>query len=226
MSTYQELLSHQHDRLLEFTNPEFIDELFDYTTRPRRSILEVLQEFDTVKLPLSHLLDVIPMMRGRQFSIASGGSLKRPVHPDKSAEGTRFELLIAIVKYRTVIKRIRQGVCTRYIASLQPGQEINVKLQKGGLGINDNEAVKPVIMVGPGTGVAPMRSLIYERQAANAVGASANKSDGLSVHGAFSRDQVRCLHSYPFDFQVLMFGHAEAESLRPGSRPPAVGCSV
>ena len=208
----------QHDRLVEFTNPEFIDELFDYTTRPRRSILEILQEFDTVNVPLSHLLDVIPMVRGRQFSIASGGSLKQSLVPGNGVQRTRFELLVAIVKYRTVIKRIRQGVCTRYIASLQPNQEINVKLQKGGLGITDGNALKPVVMVGPGTGVAPMRSLIYERRAGSPTDRDASNVDilffgcrnqeqdyffrdewqalqqqgALSVYAAFSRDQVRC----------------------------------
>lgn len=147
------------ERLLEFTNPEYIDELYDYTTRPRRSILEVLQEFESVKIPWQRICSVIPTIRGRQFSIASAPPI------EAKAEGkTRIELLIAIVKYRTVIKRIRQGVCTRYIASLEPGQEITVTLQKGGLGVTKAETEKPVVMIGPGTGVAPMRSLIYQRK--------------------------------------------------------------
>jgi sulfite reductase alpha subunit-like flavoprotein len=76
---------------------------------------------------------------------------------------TKIELLIAIVKYKTVIKRIRQGVATRYIASLTPGQQITVTLSQGGLGVGKEELNRPVVMVGPGTGVAPMRSLIYQR---------------------------------------------------------------
>ncbi|KAL8845098.1 MAG: hypothetical protein Q9198_011403, partial [Flavoplaca austrocitrina] len=76
---------------------------------------------------------------------------------------TNFELLAAIVKYKTVLKRLREGVCTRYITGLQPGTILNVTLQEGGLGVHINEATRPVIMVGPGTGVAPMRSLIWER---------------------------------------------------------------
>jgi sulfite reductase alpha subunit-like flavoprotein len=71
--------------------------------------------------------------------------------------------LIAIVKYKTIIKRIRQGVATRYIASLIPGQEITVTLSRGGLGVSKDELDRPVVMIGPGTGVAPMRSLIYQR---------------------------------------------------------------
>jgi sulfite reductase alpha subunit-like flavoprotein len=149
----------QRERLLEFTNPEYIDELYDYTTRPRRSILEVLQEFESVKIPWQRVCSVIPAIRGRQFSIAIAHSASAAAD-----NRTRVELLIAIVKYRTVIKRIRQGVCTRYVASLQPGQEIAVSLQKGGLGVTKAETTKPVVMIGPGTGVAPMRSLIYQRR--------------------------------------------------------------
>lgn len=146
------------DRLLEFTKPEYIDELYDYTTRPRRSILEVLQEFESVKIPWRWAAHILPELRGRQFSIASGGQLKQS--PDGSA---RFELLVAIVKYKTVIKKIREGVCTRYLAHLPTGTKLRVGLQKGGLGITRAESQRPVIMIGPGTGVAPMRSLIWER---------------------------------------------------------------
>ena len=146
------------DRLLEFTKPEYIDELYDYTTRPRRSILEVLQEFESVKIPWQWAANILPELRGRQFSIASGGQLKQS--PDGSA---RFELLVAIVKYKTVIKKVREGVCTRYLAHLPTGTKLRVGLQKGGLAITKAEAQRPVIMIGPGTGVAPMRSLIWER---------------------------------------------------------------
>lgn len=147
------------DRLLEFTNPEYVDELYDYTTRPRRSILEVLQEFESVKIPWQWAVTVLPILRGRQFSIASGGRLQRG-----PKGGTCFELLVAIVKYRTVIKKIREGVCTKYIAALPVGSQISVTLQKGGLGITKTEARRPVITIGPGTGVAPIRSLIWERR--------------------------------------------------------------
>ncbi|KAI4173587.1 MAG: hypothetical protein LQ346_008399 [Caloplaca aetnensis] len=145
-------------RLLEFTDPQYIDELFDYTTRPRRSILEVLQEFHSIKIPWQWAANVLPELRGRQFSIASGGSRKH------LGEGlTNFELLVAIVKYRTVIKTLREGVCTRYLAGLPQGATMEATLQKGGLNIQKSEATRPVILIGPGTGLAPMRSLIWER---------------------------------------------------------------
>jgi sulfite reductase alpha subunit-like flavoprotein len=206
----------QRDRLLEFTNPEYIDELYDYTTRPRRSILEVLQEFESVKIPWQRVCSVIPALRGRQFSIASA------MEPGATDEQTRVELLIAIVKYRTVIKKIREGVCTRYISSLNPGQDITVTLQKGSLGVNRSMLGKPVVMIGPGTGVAPMRALIHQRKhwrdgAQNTMAKREGspkdvlffgcrnaesdfffrdeweelKKDALDVFAAFSRDQVQ-----------------------------------
>ncbi|KAL8632557.1 hypothetical protein Q9189_001709 [Teloschistes chrysophthalmus] len=148
----------QKERLLEFADPKYIDELYDYTTRPRRSVLEVLQEFDTVKIPWQWAAHVLPELRGRQFSIASGGPKKQI-----SAQGTSFELLVAIIKYKTVIRRLREGVCTRYIAGLPTGTDMTVAVQRGGLHIHASEAQRPVIMIGPGTGIAPMRSLIWER---------------------------------------------------------------
>lgn len=144
------------DRLLEFTMPQYLDELYDYTTRPRRSILEILEEFDSVQIPWQSIGSVFPQLRGRQFSIASGGFLKQ------DADGnTRFELLVAIVRYKTIIKKIREGVCSRYLADLTPGTRLRVKLQKSSLEL-PNDLSRPVIMIGPGTGIAPIRSFLWE----------------------------------------------------------------
>lgn len=162
----------QKARLLEFAQPEFLDELYDYTSRPRRSILEVLQEFDSVKIPWQWAANVLPELRGRQFSIASGGQLKFG-----SGGEARFELLVAIVKYQTVIKKIREGVCTRYLSSLPLGTKLLVLLQRGSLGVVRKEANRPIVMVGPGTGVAPMRSLIWERLSLRQTHFQANGND-------------------------------------------------
>ncbi|WEW56552.1 NAPDH-dependent diflavin reductase [Emydomyces testavorans] len=148
------------ERLLEFTNPDYIDEYYDYATRSRRSILEILYEFDTIKIPWQHACTVFPILRGRQFSIASGGKLKKT-----SDGGTRFDLLVAIVKYQTVIRKIREGVCTRYLAILQPGSILKVQLHRGGLNPSVKQLLEPCVLIGPGTGVAPIRSLLWEKAA-------------------------------------------------------------
>ena len=136
----------QRSRLLEFADPQYLDELYDYTTRPRRSILEVLQEFDTVKIPWQCIATVFPEMRGRLFSIASPGGKLRSVEKGN----TRFELLVAIVKYRTVLRKIRRGVCTKYLENLEPGTSIRVLFQAGSLNITQADATRPILMVGPG----------------------------------------------------------------------------
>jgi len=153
---------YERDRLLELANPELIDELWDYTTRPRRTILEVMADFPRVKIPWRYACTVIPIIKGRQFSIASGGNQK------KSSDGTmtRIELLIAIANPpNTIIKyRKRHGVCSRYIASLKKGQQISMTVQPGYFNMKpDVDFNKPMIMIAPGTGVAPMRNLIQER---------------------------------------------------------------
>jgi sulfite reductase alpha subunit-like flavoprotein len=172
-------------------------------------------------------------MRGRQFSIASADQGVGEV-----------ELLIAIVKYKTVIKRIRQGVCTRYIASLRPDMRISITIQKGGLGVTQKEVHKPVVMVGPGTGVAPMRSLVYQRimwreelGIENPVkdvlffGCRNRDADyffkdeweeleekgvPLSVWAAFSRDQVSFVLRHDFCFMDSLIQCTAPEGLRSG----------
>ncbi|KAH0846720.1 hypothetical protein AYO21_11576 [Fonsecaea monophora] len=147
------------ERLLEFTDPQYLDEYYDYATRPRRSILEILQEFDSVHLPWEEVTSIFPAMRPRQFSIASGGLLK------STEDGaTKFELLVAIVKYRTVIKRIREGVCTRYLAQLPVGTTLQVSLKTEGRFSRAGESAdQSHILVGAGTGIAPLRALIHEK---------------------------------------------------------------
>jgi sulfite reductase alpha subunit-like flavoprotein len=152
----------QKERLLELANPELIDELWDYTTRPKRTILEVMMDFTTIQIPWQYALSALPLMRGRQFSIASGGDFKQ------DAEGrTRVQLLVAMADPPSpIIKwRRRYGVCTRYIATLQPGQKINIGMQQGYLDVQPSELEAPVVMIGPGTGVAPMRAMAQQRHA-------------------------------------------------------------
>lgn len=158
------------ERLLEFSNSAFRDEYYDYATRPRRSILEVLADFPTVKLPFKDVPSLFPAIRGRDFSICSGGlgsQVPRPHHLPKSEPDHlhKVQLLVAIVKYKTVLRKIRQGLCSRYISSLQPDTVLNVKLNNnpGFYSIPRMHPELPVVMVAGGTGVAPCRSLVWER---------------------------------------------------------------
>lgn len=147
-------------RLFDFGSPEFVDEFWDYTTRPRRSILEVLDEFTSIKIPWQHVPSVFPPIRAKQYSIASGGELKG--NPDG---GARFDLLIAVVRYKTIIRRFREGICTRYLSVLRPGSTLKVQLQRGSLNPSTQQLAGAMVLVGPGTGVAPLRSVLWEKAA-------------------------------------------------------------
>lgn len=181
-------------------------------------MLEVLQDFKSAQLPLEWLLQTIPHLKPRQFSIAS--SLAR--HPNSA------HILVAVVDYKTPFKRRKQGLCSSWLASLQaiksslprmgtqpikasPASECAVAddrcssaapsdhcdsltngastssscdatasesnaewqslvplwVEKGVLSLPTSHAV-PMILVGPGTGVAPFRSFLEERQMAAA----------------------------------------------------------
>ncbi|KAM0255850.1 hypothetical protein ACHAQJ_005355 [Trichoderma viride] len=152
---------YHRERLLEFTMTEYMDEYFDYATRSRRSIIEVLDEFTSVKIPAERLLDVFPLIRGRDFSIANGGTAAN--HPSKG-DTTKVDLLVAMVKYRTILRKPREGLCSRYLASLVPGSTLRVSYKQVLSPIHGaTNSQRPLIAMATGTGVAPVRCLIYER---------------------------------------------------------------
>ncbi|KAI1076820.1 riboflavin synthase domain-like protein [Whalleya microplaca] len=203
LSFYTDDPMHQ-DRLREFANPVLSDEFYDYTSRPRRSILEVLQDFPTVKIPYQHVPSVFPVIRGREYSIASGSP--HPT-PKDALYGVlpRVELLVALVKYRTILRKTRQGLCSRYLASLKPGTDIVISHRRS-TGLDPSTYSKPIIAIAPGTGIAPIRSLLWDRSSdpkhGDAVlffGGRNRDADfyfhpewehlGVKVFTAFSRDQ-------------------------------------
>ncbi|XP_045739545.2 NADPH-dependent diflavin oxidoreductase 1 isoform X2 [Mirounga angustirostris] len=149
----------EREKLLHFSSPQGQEELYSYCNRPRRTILEVLCDFPHTAgaIPADYLLDLIPPIRPRAFSIAS--SLL--VHP------SRLQILVAVVQYQTRLKEPRRGLCSSWLASLDPGQgpvQVPLWVRPGGLTFPQTPGT-PVIMVGPGTGVAPFRAAVQERVA-------------------------------------------------------------
>ncbi|XP_041262697.1 NADPH-dependent diflavin oxidoreductase 1 isoform X2 [Onychostruthus taczanowskii] len=149
----------EREKLQEFSSAQGQEDLYSYCNRPRRTTLEVLWDFPhtTCAIPADYLLDLIPRIRPRAFSIAS--SLL--AHPE------RIQILVAVVRYKTRLNKSRRGLCSTWLASLNPEQgDIRVPLwvKKGGMKFPADPAT-PVIMIGPGTGVAPFRAAIQERVA-------------------------------------------------------------
>ncbi|KAI9463486.1 riboflavin synthase domain-like protein [Boletus coccyginus] len=142
----------EREKLDEFISNEGADELYEYCQRVKRTIREVLAEFRSVRIPRDYVFDLFPSLRPRQFSISS--SPKK--HPRE------IHLCVAIVRYRTKLRVPRKGVCTSFLAALQPGVKLRITIQKGLISL-PNDPQTPVICVGPGTGVAPLRAVIEDR---------------------------------------------------------------
>ncbi|KAJ3041224.1 NADPH-dependent diflavin oxidoreductase 1 [Rhizophlyctis rosea] len=148
----------QHaEKLREFASAQGQDELYAYCYKLRRTTFEVLQDFHSAKIPLKYLFDLIPEMRPRSFSISSSPRM----FPEQ------IHLTVAIVRYRTKMKIPRVGVCTKWMAQLKPGDQVQFRLSKGTMRLPEAPST-PVVLIGPGTGVAPMRSFLGERVHQNA----------------------------------------------------------
>lgn len=144
------------ERLLELANPATVAEYDAYCMRERRSTVEVLQDFKTVTLPFSEVLSVLPVMQPRYFSIASAPSV----------DAETLGLCVAQVAFDTPMKRARRGLCSTQLVESAPGDVLECCIMKTML--LQPDAAKPLILVGPGTGVAPCRAFARERQAGTA----------------------------------------------------------
>lgn len=144
----------EKEKLFEFTTAAGQEELFNYVNRPRRNIVEVLIDFPhtTSKLNIELLFEIMSPIKPRAFSIASSSKqTKDEVH-----------LLVAVVQYKTKLIEPRLGLCSNWLASLQAEEKTMFWIQKGTFKFDYN---KFMILIGPGTGVAPFRSLLLDKAA-------------------------------------------------------------
>ncbi len=164
-----------------------------------RQILDLLEEFP-IQVTAGQWVAALRRLQPRLYSIASSPKL----HPGEA------HLTVAAVRYSHQ-GRPRHGVCSTFLADRAAEAEVPVFVQKSAHFRPPQDAAAPLIMVGPGTGVAPFRGFLQERQARGDTGANwlffgeqhaatgfyyrdelqAWQRDGLLTHLslAFSRDQ-------------------------------------
>jgi sulfite reductase (NADPH) flavoprotein alpha-component len=123
-------------------------------------VLAVLEKFPGVRPDPEAFIESLEPLQPRLYSISS--SLK--------ATPGRVTLTVDTVRY-TIGKRRRLGVCSTCLADrLVPGAKVRVYVQKAhAFGLPADSSL-PVIMIGPGTGVAPFRAFLQERGATKAPG--------------------------------------------------------
>ncbi len=136
---------------------ENADQLKEYCNG--RDLLDMLREFGPWKATTQEMVSLLRKMTPRLYSIASSFS----AHPGE------VHLTVGAVRYNTH-GRDRKGVCSVQIAErLQEGDTVPVFVQPN-KHFHLPESDKDIIMVGPGTGIAPFRSFIEERAVTKATG--------------------------------------------------------
>ena len=153
----------EKEKLNELSSAEGTDLYYDYCVREKRNYIEVLEDFKSARPCLAKLLELLPRLQPRHYSIANSGM----ICPDE------VHLCVAVATSKTPYGRIRAGVCSSYLSSLSPGDQVIFWIRSGSFkmpiqspaGVHD--ALLPLVLVGPGTGVAPMRALLQEWKVAH-----------------------------------------------------------
>ena len=123
-----------------------------------RQLIDLIETF-SITLTADQLRAVTRTLAPRAYSIASA----------RSEVGDEAHLLISAVRYDTH-GRARKGVASNFVAErLKRGGKVRVKL-KPNKHFRLPAPDKNIIMVGPGTGVAPFRAFVQERRATKASG--------------------------------------------------------
>ncbi|XP_055371384.1 NADPH--cytochrome P450 reductase isoform X2 [Condylostylus longicornis] len=175
-----------------------------------RNIVHILEDMKSCKPPIDHLCELLPRLQPRYYSISSSAK----IHP------TNVHVTAVLVNYRTSTGRINKGVCTTYLQQRCPKNpdalpRVPIFIRKSQFRLPAKSEI-PIIMIGPGTGLAPFRGFIQERQFQKSEGKAVGdtilyfgcrkksedyiyqeeleefeKSGVLTLKVAFSRDQAQ-----------------------------------
>jgi len=160
----------ERDKLAELGSAAGTDLYFDYCVREKKSYVECMSEFPSARPPLAVLLEMVAILQPRQFSISSSSLV----------DIRHVELCVGLLQRTTPYGRLRTGVCSGHLCHLPVRAEVRLWLRKGTFR-NPPPSV-PLILVGPGTGVAPMRALLLERIHQFSGTASATTETTASTH--------------------------------------------
>jgi cytochrome P450/NADPH-cytochrome P450 reductase len=130
----------------------------------RKSVFDLLEEHPACELPFHAYLEMLSLLAPRYYSISSS----------PSGDPSRCSVTVGVVGGPANSGRgIYKGICSNYLAGRRTGETIHatVRETKAGFRLPDDPSV-PIIMVGPGTGLAPFRGFLQERAALKAKGAS------------------------------------------------------
>src|ERR1700742_4759812 len=123
-------------------------------------VMAALQKFSGVRPHPEAFVEALEPLQPRLYSISSS----------HNATPGKLSLTVDCVRY-VIGKRKRLGLASIFLAErINPGDEVKVYVQKAhGFALPIDPAT-PIIMIGPGTGVAPFRAFLQDRRATGATG--------------------------------------------------------
>jgi sulfite reductase (NADPH) flavoprotein alpha-component len=123
-------------------------------------VMAALQKFSGVRPHPEAFIEAMEPLQPRLYSISSS----------HNATPGKLSLTVDCVRY-VIGKRKRLGLASIFLAErINPGDELKVYVQKAhGFALPQDPAT-PIIMIGPGTGVAPFRAFLHDRRATGATG--------------------------------------------------------
>jgi cytochrome P450/NADPH-cytochrome P450 reductase len=130
----------------------------------RKSVFDLLEEFPACELPFHVYLEMLSLLAPRYYSISSSSS----------CDAARCSVTVGVVEGAASSGRgIYKGVCSNYLAGRRASETVHATIRetKAGFRLPDDPSV-PIIMIGPGTGLAPFRGFLQERAARKVQGAA------------------------------------------------------
>jgi sulfite reductase (NADPH) flavoprotein alpha-component len=123
-------------------------------------VMAALQKFPNVRPHPESFVEALEVLQPRLYSISSS----------HNATPGKLSLTVDCVRY-VVGKRKRLGLASTFLAErINPGDEVSVYVQKAHGFALPRDPKTPIIMIGPGTGVAPFRAFLLDRRATGAAG--------------------------------------------------------
>ena len=128
-----------------------------YVAIPHRSLLEVMEKFPSAVPTLGAFFGCVAgRLQPRYYSISSS--------PKDITNGSDIvTATVAVVKHKVKTGRIHEGVCSTFLQNVREGDRVPVFVRKATFKL-PKDAKAPVILIGPGTGYAPFRGFLQERE--------------------------------------------------------------